>query len=149
MQKTLAELTARTGVEVLDHLEREVLVPVVAGLQAQGDLIVVPLAMADGIQLPAHGAWNPVPAAGIEVVRGATGANPHVLVADPGKCRWTTLVFDHTGLAIGCLDTSDVAYLLHPEHGGSGIAPGCYVIRRQRERTGAPGSWGATRMIAD
>ena len=66
-----------------------------------------------------------------------TGGNPHTLVADPGTCRWTTGVHDPERLALGALSTAGVAYLIHPEHGGSGIAPGTYVIRRQRERSRA------------
>ena len=46
-------------------------------------------------------------------------------------------MFDSQALAIGALSTTGAAYLIHPEHGGSGIAPGTYVIRRQRERRGA------------
>ena len=77
-----------------------------------------------------------MPGAGIEVLRAGTGGNPHTLVADPGTCRWTTGVHDPERLALGALTTTGVAYLIHPEHGGSGIAPGTYVIRRQRERCG-------------
>jgi hypothetical protein len=28
------------------------------------------------------------------------------------------------------LETTEIAYLIHPEHGGTGIAPGAYAIRR-------------------
>ncbi|MFI6871213.1 hypothetical protein [Nocardia sp. NPDC050406] len=134
MSLTVSELTARTGVDVLEHLERETAIPVLDGLQAQGDLIVVPFALLTGVIVPGFG-WREVPSGGIEVIRGAAGANPHVLVADPGVCRWTNRVNDPEGLALGCLDTTGPAYLLHPEHGGSGIAPGRYLVRRQRETT--------------
>ena len=73
------------------------------------------------------------------MLRAGTGGNPHTLVADPGTCRWTTGVDDPERLALGALRTTGVAYLIHPEHGGSGIAPGTYVIRRQRERSGMTG----------
>jgi hypothetical protein len=59
---------------------------------------------------------------------------PHTLVADPGTCEWTMAVDDRLRLALGAFRTTAVAYLLHPEHGGSGVAPGKYVVRRQRER---------------
>lgn len=39
---TLSTLTAMTGLDVFDYLDREVSVPVVDGMQAQGDLIGVP-----------------------------------------------------------------------------------------------------------
>lgn len=131
---TLADLTRRTGLTVLDHLERELSLPVVSGLQAQGDLIVVPAALLPDVALSRHPRWRHVPAAGIELLRGTAGANPHTLVADPGTCRWTTWVTDPHRLALGVIATTAVAYLVHPEHGGSGIAPGRYVVRRQRER---------------
>jgi hypothetical protein len=138
---TLADLTARTGLDVLGHLEREVTIPVIDGLQAQGDLLVIPIAFLAaeprrGVSIVGSARWHEVPAAGVEVLRAGTGGNPHTLVADPGTCRWTTGVNDPQRLALGALSTTGVAYLIHPEHGGSGIAPGTYVIRRQRERSG-------------
>jgi hypothetical protein len=142
---TLADLTARTGLDVLGHLEREVTIPVTDGIQAQGDLLVIPIALlaADprdstwrDVSIVNSPRWHEVPGAGVEVLRAGTGGNPHTLVADPGTCRWTTGVDDPQRLALGALSTTGVAYLIHPEHGGSGIAPGTYVIRRQRERSG-------------
>ena len=143
---TLADLTARTGLDVLGHLEHEVTIPVTGGIQAQGDLLVIPIALLAAetrywawrnVSIADSARWQQVPRAGIEVLRGGTGGNPHTLVADPGACRWTTGVHDPEQLALGALSTTGVAYLIHPEHGGSGIAPGTYVIRRQRERSGA------------
>jgi hypothetical protein len=142
---TLADLTARTGLDVLGHLEREVAIPVIDGIQAQGDLLVIPIAQlatetqgwaGHGVSIAGSARWHQVPGAGIEVLRAGNGGNPHTLVADPGTCRWTTGVYDPELLALGALTTTRAAYLIHPEHGGSGIAPGTYVIRRQRERSG-------------
>jgi hypothetical protein len=146
---TLAELTRRTGRDVLDHLERQVTIPVVDGLQAQGDLIVVPYAFVARAVALTTNHWREVPAAGVELLRSAAGGNPHTLVADPGTCRWTRHVRDTMGLAIAMIETSAVAYLIHPEHGGTGIAPGRYVVRRQRERETERMSWRGNRMIAD
>ncbi|MFJ9630462.1 hypothetical protein ACIRU8_22395 [Streptomyces sp. NPDC101175] len=149
---TLADLTRRSGLDVLGHLEREVAIPVVDGLQAQGDLIVVPYAFVARAVAPRNEIWREVPAGGVELLRSAAGGNPHTLVADPGTCRWTEAVHDTMGLALGMIETSAVAYLIHPEHGGTGIAPGRYVVRRQRERDteriGRLGSLG-NRMICD
>jgi hypothetical protein len=145
---TLAELVDWTGLDVLDHLEREVTVPVVAGLQAQGDVIVVPHAFLPEVTVAPRAAWEAVPPGGIELLRAAAGGNPHALVAEPGTCRWTSRVSDPARLALGVLDASGVAYLIHPEHGGTGIAPGRYVIRRQRERSAGPGRR-PDRFIAD
>jgi hypothetical protein len=142
---TLADLTARTGLDVLGHLEREVTIPVIDGLQAQGDLLVIPVTLLltetrgqsrGNVSIADSAHWHEVPGSGIEVLRAGTGGNPRTLVADPGTCRWTTGVHDPERLALGALTTIGVAYLIHPEHGGSGIAPGTYVIRRQRERRG-------------
>ncbi|GII01706.1 hypothetical protein [Planobispora takensis] len=145
---TLASLSRQTGLAVLDHLEQSVSIPVVDGLQAQGDLIVIPLSVLGLSVRPRPWArWTEVPPQGVELLRGEAGGNPHTLVADPGTCRWTTEVMDAEGLAIGLFETSAVAYLLHPEHGATGCAPGAYAVRRQREH-GEHG-WRRTRFVAD
>ncbi|GLW10725.1 hypothetical protein Misp01_58530 [Microtetraspora sp. NBRC 13810] len=145
MNVTLASLARRTGLTVLDHLEQSVTVPVVDGLQAQGDLIVIPLpVISASIQVWTGARWRDVPAGGVELLRGEAGGNPHTLVADPGACRWTDNVYDADALAIGLFETSAAAYLLHPEHGATGCVPGTYVIRRQREQEGR-----RSRMVAD
>ncbi|GAA2612520.1 hypothetical protein GCM10010411_54090 [Actinomadura fulvescens] len=142
---TLASLSEQTGLAVLDHLERSVSIPVVDGLQAQGDLIVVPHSLlASAVRFWPTTSWKDVPAEGVELLRGEAGGNPHTLVGDPGTVRWTTGVSDSDGLAIGVFEASAVAYLLHPEHGASGCAPGTYVVRRQRESEGGRG-----RLVAD
>ncbi|HEX2316931.1 MAG TPA: hypothetical protein VHJ17_24505 [Thermomonospora sp.] len=133
MSVTLAHLTARTGLDVLDHLERETAIPVLDGLQAQGDLIVIPLHLVPEVTVPSHARWRTVPPTGLELLRSTAGGNPHTLVADQAACTWTPTCVDRERLALGVLRTSGPAYLIHPEHGGSGIAPGSYVIRRQRE----------------
>jgi hypothetical protein len=145
MTVTLASLSQQTGLAVLDHLDQSLSIPVVDGLQAQGDLIVVPLSVVSasiGFWRPAR--WTDVPPEGVELLRGEAGGNPHTLVADPRTCRWTTDLSDTAQLAIGVFETSAVAYLLHPEHGASGCAPGTYVVRRQREQEG-----GRARFVAD
>lgn len=146
MTVTLAQLTERSGQDVLDHVERETAVPVISGPQAQGDLLVIPYDLvADDVNLSSLG-WESVPPEGVELLRSATGGNPHTLVADPGTCRWArdsapggAGVQDRTRLALGALRTTAPAYLIHAEHGGTGIAPGTYVVRRQREGAGIVG----------
>ncbi|MFF5208481.1 hypothetical protein [Streptosporangium sp. NPDC000396] len=145
MTVTLASLSQRTGLAVLDHLERSASIPVVDGLQAQGDLIVIPLSVvAPSVRFWHDADWTDVPPEGVELLRGVAGGNPHTLVADPGTCRWTTDVSDSDGLAIGVFKASAVVYLLHPEHGATGCAPGVYVVRRQREHEGR-----RARFVAD
>ncbi len=145
MTVTLASLSQQTGLAVLDHLEQSARIPVIDGLQAQGDLIVVPLpVLASAVRPWDNARWRDVPPEGIELLRGAAGGNPHTLVAEPGTCRWTINVWDFSTLAIGVFSTSAVVYLLHPEHGATGCAPGTYVVRRQREHEGR-----RARLVAD
>ena len=133
--KTLADLTGATGLPVDAHLVLDLVIPVNDGLQAQGDLVVVPLAaLAGTVSVPAGARWREVPPEGIELLRGGTGGNAHTLVADPGTCVWTDTVADATGLTIGVFEAMGTAYLLHREHGGTGIAAGDYAVRRQREQ---------------
>jgi len=127
----LAELLDRTGLDVLDHLDRQVTVPVIDGLQAQGDLLVLPLALLGSV--PGRRDWWALPATGRELVRGEAGNNPHTLVADPGTCRLTTWWRDPERLAVAAFENTAPVYLIHPEHGGTGIAPGAWAVRRQRE----------------
>ncbi|WP_283139654.1 hypothetical protein [Rhizohabitans arisaemae] len=145
MTVTLAMLAQQTGLAVLDHLEHSARIPVVDGLQAQGDLLVIPLSMIASAVAPGPNArWTEVGPEGIELLRGAAGGNPHTLVADPGTCRWTAGVSDSALLAIGLFEASAVVYLLHPEHGATGCPPGTYVVRRQREHEGR-----RARLVAD
>ena len=130
----LAELLDRSELDVLDHLEREVAVPVIDGPQAQGDLIVLPMAMVPAVFISKWATWQPVPWHGVELVRGVAGNNPHTLVADTGTCQWTPAVVDPSlRLAVAVFENIATAYLIHPEHGGTGVAPGRWVVRRQRE----------------
>jgi hypothetical protein len=160
MTVTLASLSQQTGLAVLDHLELQVTIPVIDGIQAQGDLLVIPHHLvAVAVMVDEYSAeWNEVPATGLELLRSANGGNPHTLVADPRTCQWTSWVRDTMGLALGVFQTSGPAYLLHPEHGATGLVPGSYVVRRQREldhrvdlRTGwsTRGGGSAVRLVAD
>jgi hypothetical protein len=134
--KRLMDLTAETGLPVDLHLVMDMVIPVHDGFQAQGDLMVAPLAGLAGRVRAAEGAeWQEVPPGGVELLRGAAGGNAHSLVADPGTCVWTGDVTDAEGLAIAVFDAMATVYLLHREHGATGIAAGQYVVRRQRELT--------------
>ncbi|MFZ2529338.1 MAG: hypothetical protein WAX14_17065 [Rhodococcus sp. (in: high G+C Gram-positive bacteria)] len=145
---SLSDITEWCGIYVFDHLDREVSVPVVDGPQAQGDLIVVPHTML--AHVVTYEPWTrtvPVAPSGVELLRSAAGGNPHSLVADEGACTWATPVADPRGLALGIVEVTGAAYLIHPEHGATGIAPGRYVVGRQRER--GSGLYGAARLVAD
>jgi hypothetical protein len=118
------------GVEVDEHLDRQATIPVLGGLQFQGDVAIVPAGIAGRLA----DATTPVPTAGIEVVRGENGGNTHLLLGDacftPGDTR------DPSALALGVVTVpaGGTAYLAHPEHAYTGIAPGTYELRRQREQ---------------
>lgn len=137
----LAELIDRHGVDVLDHLDREATVPVLAGLQRQGDVLVVPAVVA---ALRTLAASTKVPASGTPVVRGENGGNTHAIVADGLVfCDVVTARGDELRVAVLTVPDGSVAYLAHPEHGYVGIAPGTYELRRQREQAEV------ARLVAD
>jgi hypothetical protein len=141
--RTVAEVMDPTDIAIPAHLEGSAEIPVLHGLQAQGDVLVLPAVLAGFI---GTGNPTPVPPEGIEVVRGENGAHPHLLVADGPGVIWDSKAIDGFGLGLGVLDVPEgsTAYLLHPEHGANGIGAGIYSIRRQRE-LGAAGE----RRVAD
>lgn len=124
--KTLAEAIEAHGIDVDDHLDRQMAIPVLTGPQAQGDVIVVPRPRLEA-------AVRAVPRKGVPVVRGEFGGHTHTLLAE-GEVRFDAAPADD-GLDIGVLTVAEdaTAYLAHPEHAYSGIGPGTYVLRRQRE----------------
>jgi hypothetical protein len=127
--KTLAQITAAHGFEVLAHLEADLEVPVNDGLQAQGDLLIVPF---PGYRV--NGTKAAVAAAGVPVIEAVGSGNEHRLFAGVPETAWFT-PGSHQGMQdIGVLECTSPAYVLHPEHGATGIAPGTYVLRRQREQ---------------
>ena len=127
--ETLSTLIDTHQVDVHPHLDRDDPIPVLSGPQAQGDLIVLPA----GTARPSPtGTARPVPAAGVPVLRGEAMGNTHLLLAD-GNVTWAPC---DTTQDLGVVDVADgaTAWLAHPEHGYTGIAPGRYLIRRQREQ---------------
>lgn len=124
--RTLGEAIELHGIDVDEHLDRETAIPVLTGLQAQGDVMVVPRPTQDS-------ATTPVPADGVPVVRGEFGGHTHTLLAE-GAVAFDAAAGE-AGLDIGVLTVAAgaTAFLAHPEHAYSGIGPGTYVLRRQRE----------------
>ncbi len=132
--KRLADLTNETGLVVDLHLMLDLVIPIHDGFQAQGDVMVAPAQeLAGRVVVDEDADWEEVGPGGVELLRGGTGGNAHTLVADPGTCVWTADVTDADGLAIAVVDAMAPVYLLHREHGGTGIAAGTYVVARQRE----------------
>jgi hypothetical protein len=66
-------------------------------------------------------------------VRGEFGGHTHTLLAE-GAVAFDAATGEE-GLDIGVLTVAAgaTAFLAHPEHAYSGIGPGTYVLRRQRE----------------
>jgi hypothetical protein len=131
--QTLASLIGAHGVDVHDHLDREELVPVSSGLQFQGDVAVIPsLDLTEFI--PGLPVGDPVPAAGVPVVRGESGGNTHLLLG--AGAFWADGRGEAGELTLGTLTVPEgvTAWLAHPEHGYLGVGPGVFEVRRQREQ---------------
>ncbi|ORV92782.1 hypothetical protein AWC11_07200 [Mycobacterium interjectum] len=134
---TTTEMIEATGVAVCTSQDLDVDIPVLAGVQRQGDVLVRP---AMGLL-----ATTAVPAAGTPVVRGESGGNTHAIVAADGPVYCDVSAGSARDLRVAVLSVPEgsTAYLAHPEHGFMGIAPGDYEIRRQREMAEE------IRMVAD
>lgn len=136
---TYAQALSLVGSTVPAHLSAEVTVPILTGVQAQGDLLVFPH------QPEAEPNWRPVPPQGVQLIRSEVTGNTHWLHQDQG-CRgvlwaesepdgWVDEDDDST-LRLAHLRVPDgaAALLIHTEeHGASGIGPGNYAIHRKRE----------------
>ncbi len=123
MTTTIAHLADRIGMTLDDHLDTDEIMPVRTGPFAQGDLLCIPL----DIKPPTGGVTvGPKGQAIIE------GTHDHVLVADPGTCRWIAGAGKST-LSIGVIVADTPVHLLHAEHGGHCLAAGVWEMRAQRE----------------
>lgn len=134
---TYGQALSMAQVSVPEHLEAEAEVPVLTGVQCQGDLMVIPVAMAYEPG-PARSQWpdgKPVGLAGVQVVHGEATGNTHWLHAgfnSPGVL-WHRA---DEGQVVGVVTVPEgqTAMLVHTdEHGANGIGPGRYEIRRKRE----------------
>lgn len=133
---TLETLIGAHGVDVLDHLDRDGIVPVTDQPQIQGDVSVLPVTTAPATTL--------IPKAGVVAVAAETSAgNTHTVLGDGFYDRHDARSLDD--LTVGTLTVPEggEAYIAHPEHGFVGIAPGTYRVGRQREWAG---EW---RRVAD
>lgn len=133
---TTAEMMTATGVQVITDQDFDLEIPVLDGPQRQGDVLIRPTDV--------H-ATTAVPAAGTPVVRGENGGNSHEIQAADGPVFCDTFTPSPGQLRVATLTVPEgsTAYLVHPEHGFMGIAPGNYEIRRQREMADE------IRMVAD
>lgn len=121
--RTLIDIMAPHQVEIPAHLEAQAEVPILTGLQRQGDVLVIPTrpGKVEGLK--------PVPREEVPAVKGENGGNTHLLVGS-GK-----IAIRGSGQDLGTLlvEEGESCYLIHPEHGAQGIGPGMYILRRQRE----------------
>jgi hypothetical protein len=125
-----------TGVTVVTEQDFDLDIPVLSGIQRQGDVLILP----DKVT-----AKTAVPTVGTPVVRGESGGNTHAIYAADGPVFCDTFTATPGELRVATLSVPEgsTAYLGHPEHGYQGIAPGDYEIRRQREMAEE------MRMVAD
>jgi hypothetical protein len=132
---------------VLAQLAAHPNIPVHTGLpQAQGDLLVLP---ADGKVPPAS---EPVPAAGVALLRGQ-GGHVHLLL---GRVNWAPGEQGAQTLGTVTVPDCETGYLAHgdgtpvsalsqdAEHALVAFGPGTYVVRRQREQDDE-----ASRLVED
>jgi len=128
---TLAQAIDHYGVDVYDHLDRELSIPIIAGKpQRQGDVLCLP-------RNTTKAATTLVPKAGYPVVRGENGGNTHLLLEGwAGPIYFDPHPATAGNLKLGTLTVppGSVAYLAHPEHGYMGYGPGTYRVNRQREQ---------------
>jgi hypothetical protein len=133
---TVADLARSTGIDPLEHLDRDATIPVHDEPQSQGDVRVRRLDTTP-VRVRSGATWATVPPQGITVVDGGAGGHAHVLTPGLGAVTpvlWTTDVDDPLGLAVGVFKTAEPCFMYHTEHGGQGYAPGERVVRRQREQ---------------
>ena len=114
-------------------------VRVLGGVQAQGDLIVLPWPDHAAHLLASYAVIaRPLPACGVVLAVGA-GGHAHTLLPDG---PWVALAPDPLGsgrsLAVVFVSAASTAVLAHDEHADLYLAPGIYAIRRQRQASPRP-----------
>lgn len=114
------------GIDVDEHLDRDAVLPILTGLQVQGDVALIPTR-------PSAKPGTPVGRDGVAVVRGENGGNTHLLLAE-GLVTWAPVDDPGQDLGVVTVDDGATGFMAHPEHGYVGFGPGAYTIRRQREQ---------------
>lgn len=135
----LAALAERYGYADWATAFADVDIPVLNGLQRQGDVLILPTVAPD--ELTAAAAQ---PLADCLALTGENSQNEHRFHgdgwfwSDPAELETT-----RPGLKLGVIEVpaGGEAYLMHAEHGALGIAPGCYEVRLQTEFFGDDGWW--------
>jgi len=134
MATTFADALNKIGCTIPGHLVADAEVPILTGVQAQGDLIIVPANLDDydtsKVTLVA------VPDKGAQVVAGEATGNTHWLhrgFESPGV-TWARVTGHDLVLAVVHVPEGESAELIHTdEHGCNAMGPGDYVIRGKQE----------------
>jgi hypothetical protein len=121
---TLQTLSTTFKTGSLDHLIADAEIPVLTGSQAQGDVSWWPTRSGEVAGL------IEVPAEGYPVVRGESGGNTHLLLAD-GPVFFAPAT-DLLRLGTLVVPEGSVAHMHHPEHGYNSIGAGTYIMKGQR-----------------
>lgn len=125
---TYEEVLSAHQIDVPPHLVAQAEVPVLGVPQTQGDLFFLPAR-------PSAKTGDPVPAGGIQLVRGEASANTHWLDAYDGPVLWAPATAGGADLGVMTVPDGSVAMVTHTdEHGANAFAPGVYVVRRQRQQ---------------
>lgn len=142
--RTLGQAITRYGIEVDAQLDRQAVFPCTSGMQVHGHIVVVPWsepAAPPGSRRSRrrskYSGPTAVPTDGIAIEEGMT-YGPYRLMADGPVSADFPLSFGmiDTLYLVGILTVpaGSTAFLVHPEHGYTGIAAGVYHLRRPREQ---------------
>jgi hypothetical protein len=129
MTLTYEQALAKVGATVPQHLVADAEVPVLTGMQAQGDLLIVPIDSTEA-------SLGSVPAQGVQVVVGEATGNSHHLHPgfDSPGILFTRTADSGQQIAVLRVPQGQSAHLIHTdEHGANGIGPGLYAIHEKRE----------------
>jgi hypothetical protein len=147
MATTYGEALGKIGATIPEHLVADAEVPILTGVQAQGDLIIVPAGEA-GMDLFDVGPVKmvAVPDSGVQVVVGEATGNTHWLHRgfESPDVMWARVTSDPLVIGVVGVPEGQSAELIHTdEHGANAMGPGVYVIRGKREQADE------IRMVAD
>lgn len=129
MSMTYADALTKVGVTVPDHLIADAEVPVLTGVQGQGDLLIVPITSTNAELVP-------LPDSGVQVVFGEATGNSHFLHRgfDSPDVEYAR-VQDGQCIAVVLVPEGQSAQLIHTdEHGANAMGPGLYGIHEKREQ---------------
>ena len=122
------EVFAQHNIQIPPHLLAQAEVPVLTGVQRQGDLLIVPAPVGRYDLLP----FAAVPRSGVQVVHGEATGNTHWLDGDPGV-EWARVVAGLLTVVVAVPEGATATLTHTDEHGQNAMGPGLYEIRRKRE----------------